>query len=185
MTVICLALLLMFTADLGAAVAGDVAPLVFVPFTGARDMSPAQLAGHVDVRRLDLTLPPDTARACSRVLWDTFAKSGHAMSFNPVQLTRRNQDKYWRSLAEALVDSATAKGLPAEYLSRCLANIRGRGGARLPVAAYLAESAASPVWIIIEKWEYSNERGPTEAHHIHLRAFRVIDGQLLCESKCL
>lgn len=177
-------LLLLLAAGLGTAQAGGRSTVTFASFAGARDMSPSELARHVDVRRIELTLPADSAGACSKTLWDTFANTDHEMSFNPVQLTHKNQGKYWRSLTQAMVDSAEAKGLPAEALGRCLSSLGRHGGARLLVAAYLAQFDGSPVWIVIEKWEYEEDGRPTEAHHIHLRAFRVEDNRLVCEIKC-
>ncbi len=159
----------------------------FEPVERADELSVNELAKRVDVRRVELQLPPDDPGACRRAIWDTFANNPHEQSFNLVPLTGSTLRDYWDALSTVLVDRADDLGAPTDSL-RVFLEDRGdtKYGYQLPVAAYQARAGDKDVWIILCKWEGGSfeSGGPVHASHIHIWAIDAASGQVIAESRC-
>ena len=112
-----------------------------------------RLINEVIVRKLDLDLPVDQEEA-QQVLADNFMNKPEEMKFACLTI------KEWRprfyDYEKVLLSKAQSASLDSDSLRGCLTVVfEGAGDqkAYLPVGAYFARQAATPVWIVVVKWE--------------------------------
>jgi len=112
-----------------------------------------RLVHEVIVQRLDMNLPADQEEA-QQVLADTFMNKPEEMKF--ACLTIKEWRPRFHDYVKVLLSKAQSASLDADSLRRCLTAVFDHAGdqkAYLPVGAYLARQAATPVWIVVVKWE--------------------------------
>ena len=112
-----------------------------------------RLVNKVIVQRLDVDLPADQEEA-QQVLADNFMNKPEEMKF--ASLTVREWRPQFRDYEEMLLSKARSESLDSDSLRACLTAVFEHAGeqkAYLPVGAYFARQDATPVWIVVAKWE--------------------------------
>ena len=144
-----------------------------------------ELARMVDVRAVEVTLPKGR-REAGQAMWDAFAETPRVQALGTISFWCGETDRYRSRLADALVDSAQAKGLPSASLARCLQLMYARHGRnRMSVAAYLARHDGAPIWVIVERWGFADYDGTVVSiGHLALRGYRVDADTLVCATSC-
>jgi len=125
-----------------------------------------KLINEVIVQRLDMNLPVDQAEA-QQVLADNFMNKPEEMKF--ASLTIRQWRARFHDYEKMLLSRAQSESLDSDSLRGCLTAVfehAGEQNAYMPVGAYFAKQSATPVWIVVVKWEVDV---PPELLRLHRR----------------
>jgi hypothetical protein len=112
-----------------------------------------KLINGVIVQRLDMNLPADQTDA-QQVLSDAFMNKPEEMIF--ASLKTKDWRPRFHDYERMLLRKAECQGLDSDSLRACLKTVFEHAGeqmAYLPVGVYFAKQNASPVWIVVVKWE--------------------------------